>query len=64
MYHGLKKTGEENFDVPMGCYDGAEVCELMGTYIWNKFKNLKSKRTSVYIVMIDWEYLKIYPKQK
>ena len=64
MCHGLKKTGEENFDVPMGCYDGAEVCELMGTYIWNKFKNLKSKRTSVYIVMIDWEYLKIYPKQK
>ena len=64
MYHGLKKTEEENFDVPMGCYDGAEVCELMGTYIWNKFKNLKSKRTSVYIVMIDWEYLKIYPKQK
>ena len=64
MYHGLKETGKENFDVPMGCYDGAEVCELMGTYIWNKFKNLKSKRTSVYIVMMDWEYLKIYPKQK
>ena len=26
----VKKTGEENFDVPMGCYDGAEVCELVG----------------------------------
>ena len=29
----VKKTGEENFDVPIGCYNGAEVCELMGTYI-------------------------------
>ena len=26
----VKKTGTENFDVLMGCYDGAEVCELVG----------------------------------
>ena len=26
------KTGTGLFDVPMGCYDGAEVCELVGTY--------------------------------
>ena len=26
----MKKTGTENFDFPMGCYDGAEVCELVG----------------------------------
>ena len=32
----FKQTGEENFDVPMSCYDGAEVCELVGTYILNK----------------------------
>ena len=25
----VKKTGTENFDVPMGCYGGAEVCELV-----------------------------------
>ena len=29
----VKKTGKENFDVPIGCYNGAEVCELMGTHI-------------------------------
>ena len=26
----VKKTGEENFDVPMGFYDGVEVYELVG----------------------------------
>ena len=39
----VKKTGEENFDVPMGFYDGAEVCELVGTYILKKFKNVTNK---------------------
>ena len=32
----VKKTGTENFDFPMGCYDGAEVCELVGCYILNQ----------------------------
>ena len=27
------KTGQENFDVPMGSYDGAEICELVGLYL-------------------------------
>ena len=27
----------------MGCYGGAEVCDLMGTYIWNKFKKITIK---------------------
>ena len=39
----IKKSGEENFDFPMGCYDGAEVCELVGTYILNKLKNATNK---------------------
>ena len=30
-----KKEGNENFDVPMGCYDGAEVCEIVGSYLLN-----------------------------
>ena len=29
----LKKSGNEEFDVSMGCFDGAEVCELVGIYI-------------------------------
>ena len=35
-----KKTGEENFDGPLGCHDGVEVCELVGTYILNKLKKV------------------------
>ena len=27
----------------MGCYDGAEFCELVGTYILNKLTNVASK---------------------
>ena len=36
----VKKDGSEDFDVPMGCFDGAEVCELVGTFILNKLKNV------------------------
>ena len=39
----VKKTGEEVFEVSMGCDDGAEVCELVGTYILNKLKNVGNK---------------------
>ena len=60
----IKKSGEENFDFPMGCYDGAEVCELAGIYILNKLKMLQTNRTLVHIVTMDWEYFKIYPKLK
>ena len=27
------KIGSEKFDVPMGSYDGAEICKLVGLYI-------------------------------
>ena len=29
----VKKDGSEDFDLPMGCFDGAELCELVGTFI-------------------------------
>ena len=32
----VKKFGNENFDVPMGCYNGAEICELVDSFILNK----------------------------
>ena len=35
-----KKSGDPDFDVPMGCYDGAEVCKLVGIYILNKLSNI------------------------
>ena len=36
----VKKTGTEHFDFPMGCYDGAEICELIGCYILNQLCTL------------------------
>ena len=38
----VKKLGNENFDVPMGCYDGAELCELVGSIILNKLTSIVS----------------------
>ena len=32
----LKKFGKEDFDVPMRCFDGSEVCELVGSLILTK----------------------------
>ena len=39
----FKKSGDEDFDVPMGCFDGAEICELVGTYIQRKLTNIMNK---------------------
>ena len=33
------KKGNPNFDVTMGSYDGAEVCELVGLYLLNLLTN-------------------------
>ena len=30
----VKKEGREDFDIPMGCNDGTEICELVGIYIF------------------------------
>ena len=36
LFHGsepfIKREDNENFHVPMGYFDGAEVCELVGPY--------------------------------
>ena len=32
----MQKFGKEDFDVPMGCFDGAEVCELVVLLILTK----------------------------
>ena len=36
--------GDQDFDIPMGCYDGAEICELVGIYIQNKLCKLMNKK--------------------
>ena len=38
-----QKTGNENFDVPMGCYDVAEVCELAAPFILIKLISIINK---------------------
>lgn len=39
----VKKNGEEQFDVPMGCFDGEEVCEIVGCYILNELNSVIRK---------------------
>ena len=36
----IKKEGNEDFDVSMGCLDGSEVCELVGSYILDQVNQL------------------------
>ena len=44
-----KKTTTNCFDVTMGSYDDAEVCELVGTFILSKLaKIIGKKNTSLY----------------
>ena len=36
---GSKKEGNKDFDVPIGCFDGTEACEIVGTYILNQLRD-------------------------
>ena len=40
-----KKSGDPDFDVPMGCYDGAEICESLEIFILNKLSNIIDKNS-------------------
>ena len=40
----LKKFGDEEFDVPMGSFDGAEVCELVGVNILHVLRTVMRKK--------------------
>ena len=39
----IKKSGDEDFDVPTRCFDGSEICELVGTYIQSNLTNIMNK---------------------
>ena len=39
----LKKSGNEEFGVSIGCYDGANVCELVGVFILHLLKTIMRK---------------------
>ena len=36
----LEKDGNEDFNVQIGCFDGAEVCELVGSFILQQLSQL------------------------
>ena len=38
--HWKKKSSEDDFDVPMGSFHGAELCELVGLFLLDKLKRL------------------------
>ena len=40
----IKKSGDEDLDVSMGCFDGAEICKLVGTYIQSKYHEQGGRR--------------------
>ena len=45
----VKKKGKEDFDVLMGCFEGAEACERVNTYILNQIKdNFEGHSLGVY----------------
>ena len=43
----VKRKGNENFDLPMGCFDGAEVCDLTGLYILSKIRSVFESQNDV-----------------
>ena len=44
----VKKEGDEDFDIPLGCYDGAKICELAGIYIQIKLELMNKKDFGLY----------------
>ena len=41
-----EKTTTSYFDVTMGNYDGARICELVGTFILSKLGNIIDKKNT------------------
>ena len=39
----VKKSGNEEFGVPMGCFGGAELCGIIGIYILTKLQSVLQK---------------------
>ena len=39
----VKRSGNEDFDVPMGSYDVAEVCELVGAFLLKNLSHIIGK---------------------
>ena len=51
------KKDNSSFDVTMGSFDGAEICEIVGLYLLDKLSNLLGKETLGFIEMIALQQL-------
>ena len=52
----VKKDGNEDFDISMGCYDGANICELVGSFIQKSTRNSNGKKWHRFI--LGWWFFK------
>ena len=52
----VKKDNNEDFDVPMGCYDGPEICQLVGSFILNQLGSVIDKNDIGSIGMAALEF--------
>ena len=53
------KMQNNNFDVTMGSYDGAEVCDLISIFILSLIGNKYNPNNLDYTEMTDWQFLKV-----
>ena len=60
----VKKDDNEDFDVPMGCYDGPEICELVGSFILNQLGSVIDKNDIGSIGMAALEFFVDSQRQK
>ena len=35
-----KLTGSDEYDIPIGCFDGTEICKLVESFILSKLSNI------------------------
>ena len=45
-----KREGNENFDVPMGCSDGVEICESAQSHILRQLRQLSEDHSQSWII--------------
>ena len=55
----IKCTGNSSYDVAMGSYDGAEICELVGMYILDRSSKIHAK-CDVGLYRVRKDFTKIF----
>ena len=55
----VKRNSNENFYTSIGCFDGAETCELVGSYVLSKLNSIFDKKI-VGLTGLELEFSGIY----